>query len=86
MSQIMPGSKQLKSDYKFVFGTDEGKRVLSDLCRSCGVLVPSYVPGQTAEETAFREGMRNTALMILTHLDETPERFLELTQEIHSNG
>jgi hypothetical protein len=29
--------------------------------------------------------MRNAALMILTALDETPERFLELAQEIESN-
>jgi hypothetical protein len=38
------------------------------------------------ENTAFNEGMRNVALMILTSLDETPERFLELSQEIEANA
>jgi hypothetical protein len=38
------------------------------------------------ENTAFNEGMRNVALMILTALEETPERFLELSQEIMDNA
>ena len=84
MSQSQP-TKSLKVDYRLVFGTNEGKRVLSHICRECGVLQPSYVHGQRPEDAIFNEGMRNAALMILTALDETPERFLELTQEIESN-
>ena len=75
-----------KEDFKTVFGSEQGKRVLSHICRECGVLRPSFVPGEALENTAFNEGMRNVALMILTALDETPERFLELSQEITSNA
>jgi hypothetical protein len=75
-----------KEDFRFVFSSEEGKRVLSHICRECGVLRPSFVPGEALENAAFNEGMRNVALMILTALDETPERFLELSQEIGSNA
>ena len=75
-----------KEDFKAVFSSEQGKRVLSHICRECGVLRPSFVPGEALENTAFNEGMRNVALMILTALDETPERFLELSQEIQANA
>jgi hypothetical protein len=75
-----------KDDFLFVFSSEEGKRVLSHICRECGVLRPSFVPGEALENTAFNEGMRNVALMILTALDETPDRFLELSQEIEANA
>jgi|TARA_R110000796_G_scaffold3960_1_gene15120 hypothetical protein len=79
-------SKVSKDDFKFIFSSEEGKRVLSHICRECGVLRPSFVPGEALENTAFNEGMRNVALMILTALDESPERFLELSQEIEANA
>jgi|TARA_R110000803_G_scaffold14164_2_gene39472 hypothetical protein len=75
-----------KDDFRFVFSSEEGKRVLSHICRECGVLRPSFVPGEALENTAFNEGMRNVALMILTAMDETPDRFLELSQEIEANA
>jgi hypothetical protein len=75
-----------KEDFQFVFSSEEGKRVLSHICRECGVLRPSFIPGEALENTAFNEGMRNVALMILTALEETPERFLELSQEIMANA
>jgi hypothetical protein len=79
-------SKLIKDDFRLVFGTEEGKRVLSHICRECGVLRPSFVPGEALENAAFNEGMRNVALMILTALDETPERFLDLSKEILNNA
>tara|TARA_R110000868_G_scaffold110982_2_gene299995 strand:- start:533 stop:775 length:243 start_codon:yes stop_codon:yes gene_type:complete len=79
-------SKVSKDDFKFIFSSEEGKRVLSHICRECGVLRPSFIPGEALENTAFNEGMRNVALMILTALDESPERFLELSQEIEANA
>jgi hypothetical protein len=75
-----------KEDFQFVFSSEEGKRVLSHICRECGVLRPSFIPGEALENTAFNEGMRNVALMILTALEETPERFLEFSQEIMANA
>ena len=79
-------SKVSKDDFKFIFSSEEGKRVLSHICRECGVLRLSFIPGEALENTAFNEGTRNVALMILTALDETPERFLELSQEIEANA
>ena len=38
------------------------------------------------ENLPFKEGMRNVSLMVLTALDETPERILELSQEIMTNA
>jgi hypothetical protein len=78
--------QQLKDDFRIVFSTNEGKRVLSHLCRECGVLQPSFIPGERTEDAIFKEGMRNVALMVLTALDETPERILELSQEIMTNA
>tara|TARA_R110002012_G_scaffold54_9_gene177 strand:+ start:1151 stop:1399 length:249 start_codon:yes stop_codon:yes gene_type:complete len=78
--------KELKSDFQIVFSSKEGRRVLSHICRACGVLRPSFVPGEALENAAFNEGMRNVALMILTALDETPEQFLELSQELSRNA
>ena len=78
--------EQLKDDFCIVFSTNEGKRVLSHLCRECGVLQPSFIPGERTEDAIFKEGMRNVALMVLTALDETPERILELSQEIMTNA
>ncbi len=78
--------KELKSDFQIVFSSEEGRRVLSHICRECGVLRPSFVPGEALENAAFNEGMRNVALMILTALDETPEQFLELSQELSRNA
>lgn len=75
----------IKEDFRFIFGTDEGKRVLSHICREAGVLRPSYVPGMDPNDAIFMEGQRNVALMILAFLDETPERFLQLSMEIQAN-
>lgn len=82
----LPETYNLKSDFQIVFRSEEGKRVLSHICRECGVLRPSFVPGEKMENAVFNEGMRNAALMILTALDETPERFLELSQELTNNA
>lgn len=54
-------------DYAFVFGSDAGKRVLRDLLRYCHVGVASHVPGDS-HETAFRDGERNIALVIIAQL------------------
>ena len=55
-----------KEDFKAVFSSEQGKRVLSYICRECGVLRPSFVPGEALENTAFNEGMRNVSLKFET--------------------
>jgi hypothetical protein len=64
-------TKQLKTDYEFVFRTAEGERVLNDIIKSAHVLEPTFTPDPY--ETAFREGERNVALRILALLNYTPK-------------
>lgn len=78
--------KELKQDFQIVFGSESGKRVLSHICRECSLLQPTYVDGDSIQTVMHREGMRNAALMILTALDETPDRFLQLAEEVQQYG
>lgn len=60
------------ADYKTVFETDAGARVLNDLMQYAHILHPSYVKGDSAH-TAFREGERNVILRILAILGKEPK-------------
>ena len=53
-------------DYKFVFGTTQGKLVLADILRRTRVLSTTFA--KDPHETAFREGERNVGLMILSEV------------------
>ena len=73
----MPANEQIKrakkisaiaQDYKAVFGSAQGKRVLHDILKGAHVIEPSYVRGD-AHETSFREGERNNALRIMARLN-----------------
>ena len=59
---------QRRIDYGLTFGSDYGKRVLSDLYRFCGMAQPSFVPG-SSDETAFNEGKRRVFLRIAAFLE-----------------
>jgi|TARA_R110000744_G_scaffold120327_2_gene224213 hypothetical protein len=69
-----------RDDYRIVFGTDEGKRVLND------IVAHSFVLGTTFENdpyaSAFNEGIRNGALRILSLLHYEPKDFMALPKEI----
>ena len=54
---------QLKADYKFVFGSDEGKRVLEDISIRCHESSTTFSK-DNSHETAFLEGQRSIALFI----------------------
>lgn len=56
--------EQLKKDYQYIFSTDEGKRVLSDLQRRCFFTTSTFVP-DNANETFVREGQRSVVLHII---------------------
>jgi len=56
--------RRRRSDYRLVFDSEAGQRVLADLARFAHMGHPSYVRGD-AMETAFREGERNVVLRIL---------------------
>jgi hypothetical protein len=54
---------QLKKDYKIVFGSDEGKRVLDDISIRCHESSTTFSK-DNSHETAFLEGQRSIALFI----------------------
>ena len=54
---------QLKKDYKIVFGSDEGKRVLDDISIRCHESTTTFSK-DNSHETAFLEGQRSIALFI----------------------
>ena len=54
---------QLIKDYKFVFGSDEGKRILDDLSKRCHEYVTTH-DKQSATESAFLEGQRSVLIFI----------------------
>ena len=55
--------KDLIKHYKIVFGSDEGKQVISDLEKRCHYNVSTFSK-DNANETAFMEGQRSVLLFI----------------------
>ena len=55
--------KDLIKFYKIVFGSDEGKSVISDLEKRCHYNVSTFSKDSTTE-TAFMEGQRSVLLFI----------------------
>jgi len=55
--------KDLIKHYKIVFGSDEGKAVISDLEKRCFYNVTTFSKDNT-NETAFFEGQRSVLLFI----------------------
>ena len=54
---------QLIKDFKFVFSSDEGKRILFDLEKRCHEFVTTH-DKQSATESAFLEGQRSVLIFI----------------------
>lgn len=69
--------KQLKAAYKFVFDTDDGRRVLADLRRRCHAHTSTF--STNANETFFNEGQRQVVLFIEDMLAEESARELPTT-------
>ena len=55
--------KQLQSDYKITFGSDEGKRILDDISIRCHERTTTFSK-DNSHETAFLEGQRSISLFI----------------------
>lgn len=68
-------------DYKRVFGTEQGKRVLHDMMVAANVLSPMMSKGARGEDLLFSEGQRNVVLRILTFLKTDPEKLIQLMKE-----
>jgi hypothetical protein len=61
---------ELVADYKIVFGSDEGKRVLSDLEKRCHEFATTHQKGDS-HETAYLEGQRSVLIFIKNALKQT---------------
>ena len=55
--------QKLIKDYKICFGTDEGKRVITDLSKRCHEFVTTH-DKQSSTESAFLEGQRSVLIFI----------------------
>ena len=72
-----------KRAYRTVFATEEGKTVLADLYRFCGVEAQSFANDPC--QTAFNEGRRRVALRIAHMIrHETPDDRLNAMEEEHA--
>ena len=66
-NQLEKFLKQLQNNYKFIFSTDEGKEVLSDLEKRCHYHSTTNVKGDS-HESAYMEGQRSVILFIKSML------------------
>ena len=55
--------KRLKEDYKIIFGSEEGQRVLDDISIRCHERTTTFNK-DNSHETAFLEGQRSIYLFI----------------------
>ena len=58
-------------DFRRLFETDQGQRVLAQIMSRCQVWERSYAEGDT-HETARREGMRDVGLWIMEIMNTEP--------------
>ena len=64
---------RLKTNYKYIFNTDEGKEVLSDLEKRCHYHSTTNVKGDS-HESAYMEGQRSVLLFIKSMLRKDKEK------------
>ena len=64
---------KLKTNYKYIFNTDEGKEVLSDLEKRCHYHSTTNVKGDS-HESAYMEGQRSVILFIKSMLRKDKEK------------
>ena len=64
---------RLKTNYKYIFNTDEGKEVLADLEKRCHYHSTTNVKGDS-HESAYMEGQRSVLLFIKSMLRKDKEK------------
>ncbi len=75
---------QTSRAYARLFATDDGRVVLRDLFRFCGVARSSFAPGDP-QTTSFEEGKRRVALRVAAMMRLNPETATEIAAE-NDNG
>jgi len=63
----------LKKNYQYIFNTDEGKEVLTDLEKRCHYHSTTNVKGES-HESAYMEGQRSVLLFIKSMLQNENEK------------
>tara|TARA_B100000795_G_C22533709_1_gene336124 strand:+ start:112 stop:360 length:249 start_codon:yes stop_codon:yes gene_type:complete len=63
----------IKSNYKYIFETDEGKKVMSDLEKRCHYHTTTNIKGDS-HESAYMEGQRSILLFIKAMLQNENEK------------
>jgi hypothetical protein len=71
--------QQLHIDYKQVFGTEQGQRVLEDILAYCHVLEPLTGSIET-NAVLIREGRRDAGMTILQKLNWNEKNFIETAE------
>ena len=62
----------LIKNYKIVFNSDDGKKVIKDLEKRCHEFVPTHAKGDS-HETAFLEGQRSVLVFIKSMINKNLE-------------
>ena len=70
--QINSKLQRLIKDYKICFGTDEGKRILTDISKRCHEFVTTH-DKSNSHETAFLEGQRSVLIFIKNMINKKEE-------------
>jgi hypothetical protein len=65
--------KELQTNYKFIFNTEEGKQVLADLEKRCHYHSTTNVKGDS-HESAYMEGQRSVILFIKSMLQNNKDK------------
>ena len=63
----------LQKNYEYIFNTDEGKKILSDLEKRCHYHSTTNVKGDS-HESAYMEGQRSVILFIKSMLRKDKEK------------
>ena len=61
--------QELQTDYKTVFNSDEGVRVIADLEKRCHFMTTTNIKGDS-HESAYMEGQRSVFLFIKSMLQK----------------
>ena len=65
--------QELQTDYKTIFNSDEGKRVIADLEKRCHFMTTTNIKGDS-HESAYMEGQRSVLLFIKSMLRKDKEK------------
>ena len=65
--------KKLRNNYQFIFESDEGKEVLSDLEKRCHFYSTTNIKGDS-HESAYMEGQRSILLFIKQMLQKEKDK------------